>query len=424
MAIALHDPEVGYYTRPATPLGAHGDYFTSPELHPAFAVLLGRQILQLWEALGKPNPFVIHEAGPGSGHFARDLLDWARHVGNPSFPPSPRLERGGWGVRATEPDFAAIEYRLDESSPTLRARQRELLDVEPYRQTVRWVEGFQPDSPAHLVFANELLDSFPVHLIQMRDGRLEELYVADPHPPAPSPKRGRGREGGKGLELEPGPPSTPEIPTYFERLAVWPGEGCRAEVNLAALDWLRRAEAAIDRGLLVVLDYGYPAEQLYAPTRRAGSLLCYYRHTLSSDPLERIGEQDITTHVDFTSLRQAGEAAGLATLGLVSQATLLENLGLDAFRQRTASAPIGQARRDANLRALDALLDPAGLGRIQALFQQHGLPGFEPIGLIGAPPPPEHSLPLATARHVRLPDPAEAEGLPEFESQWSEFWKS
>ena len=193
-------------------------------------------------------------------------------------------------------------------------------------------------------------------------------------------------------------------------------------MNLAALDWMRSAGAAIGRGLLLVLDYGYPAEVLYAPTRRAGTLLCYYRHTLNSDPLRHIGEQDITSHVDFTSLARAGEAAGLTTLGLVSQRRLLGNLGFDGLRRAAATAPLGQTERDANLRALDALVDPAGLGRLLALVQQRGLEGFAPLGLIGGPAVAWEPPPLRGPDHIRLPGPAEAEGLSDFEVQWAELW--
>jgi SAM-dependent MidA family methyltransferase len=193
-------------------------------------------------------------------------------------------------------------------------------------------------------------------------------------------------------------------------------------VNLAALDWIASAGAAIGRGLLLVLDYGYPADVLFAPSRRWGTLLCYYRHTLNSDPLDRIGEQDITSHVDFTSLRRAAEGAGMVTQGLVSQRRLLHNLGWPRLRDELAHARLGSTERAANLRALDALVDPDGLGRLLALFLQRELDGFSPLGLVGGVPAGPDGLVLRTAEHRWLPDPAEADGLPDPAAQWAEIW--
>ena len=388
MAIALYDPPTGYYARAGSPFGAAGDYLTSPHLHPAFAVLLSRQVEELWRALGRPEPYVVQESGPGGGLFARDLLDWLRDE-------EPRL-------------YAALEYRLDERSAARQLEQQGRLAHAGHLERVRWVDGFRADEPVHLVLANELLDALPVHLVRLEGQRLRELYVTV--------------EAGR-LTLAPGEPSSARIEAYFDRLGLVPGEGCQAEVNLAALDWLTAAAAALPRGLMLVLDYGYPAEQLYAPARRQGTLLCYYRHTLSSDPLARIGEQDLTSHVDFSSLRLAGEAAGLRTLGLISQRRLLANLGLEMLADRVEQETLPQAERDANRRALEALVDPSGLGRILALFQARGLDGYAPLGLVGTAGTWRPGRPvLRGPEHTRLPGPEELEGLGDFEALWSEIF--
>lgn len=387
MATALYDHEVGYYAR-RVPLGAGGDYYTSAELHPGFAALIGRQVEDVWRGLGRPSPFVVHEAGPGRGLFARDLLDWAR---------------------AERPElYAALVYRLDERSPSLRREQERRLVAAGYGERVVWVDGFAGEAVEGLVVANELLDALPVHLVEMQAGQLLELFVD---------------LAGERLALVPGAPSTPALARYFERLGVWPGEGCRAEVNLAALDWMGAAGRALGRGLLLVLDYGYPAALLYAPARRTGTLLCYAGHSLNSDPLRRVGEQDLTSHIDVSSVARAGEEAGLRTRGLLSQRRLLGNLGWERLRTAVAEASIGQAERSANLRALDALVDPDGLGRVLALVQQRGLDGFVPRGLVGGAAEWERP-PLRGAEHVRLPDPAEAEGLGDFEAEWAELWET
>ena len=385
MLLALHAPAVGYYARRGSPLGAAGDFYTSAELHPGFAALIGRQVQQLWLALDQPGQFVVHEGGPGSGLFARDLLD---------------------SLRARAPKlYTALRYRLEETSPALREIQQRRLAHAGHLGRAEWVDAPADDGSVNLVFANELLDALPVHLVETRAGQLVELYVTWSDELA---------------ILQPGPPSTPLLTAYFERLCLQLSEGCRGEVNLAALDWLRAAARSIGRGLLLVLDYGYPAEVLYAPTRRAGTLLCYYRHTLSSDPLRRIGAQDITTHVDFSSARWAGESVGLTTLGLVSQARLLHNLGWAALRSAVELTAPGQTAHDANLRSLDALVDRDGLGRILALIQQRGLDDFVPLCLVGGSPGRWDPPPLRRPEHLFLPGAADAEGLPDFETQWAE----
>ncbi|MCC6175941.1 MAG: SAM-dependent methyltransferase [Chloroflexi bacterium] len=437
MAEALYGP-AGYYTRRARLGGTGADFFTSSELHPAFGALLGRFARRVWTVLGRPPRFDLAEYGPGSGALCRDLLIWASH---------------------DAPDFlAALHYRLVERSPFLRETQREtlasvgLLDAGVswemsalpggrLRPTVRGMpsphcpedaltplpplphagEGEQerwvPISPrtprpphaggegrSGLILANEVVDALPVHLVTVREGRLLERYVT---------------VVGERLTWLEDEPSTPTLPAYFEHLGIWPGEGCLAEVNLEAVPWMEQVAATLGHGALLVLDYGYPAADLYAPSRRYGTLLTYRAHTLGSDPLVRVGEQDITAHVDFTSLARAGERAGLETVGLISQTALLRRLGLDAYLGCLDAAPIPAWDHDANRRALLALVDPGGLGRVQALLQTRGLPGFDPLMLDA------HAasswLPLLRSGQMRLPGPLDAEGYVDVEGLWQEF---
>jgi SAM-dependent MidA family methyltransferase len=257
-----------------------------------------------------------------------------------------------------------------------------------------------------------------VHLVTMRDGKFLERYVV-------------ADEDGLGWQDD--APSTPELAAYFEQVGIWPGEGCLAEVNLAGVAWQEQAAATLDRGALLLLDYGYPASELYAPARRHGTLLTYRGHTLGSDPLQHVGAQDITAHVDFTSLARAGERGGLTTVGLISQAALLRRLGLDEYLRRLDRSAVGAWDHDANRRALVTLADPDGLGRVQALLQTRGLPGFDPF----APRAPgdltdgsdsgsalsaeRDWLPLLRPGQMRLPGPLEAEGFLDLEGQWQEL---
>src|SRR5579883_708265 len=290
MQIALYHPEEGYYRR-REPIGARGDYLTSPELHPLFGALLRRQLAALWRALQRPAVFTVVEVGAGSGALARAIL----------------------GAGGDELD-AALHYQIVEPEPRLRELQARTLGS--LAGVVRWRESLaaEPAVANGCVVSNELIDSFPVHRVTVRDGRLRELWV--------------GVDGDRFVDVE-AEPSTPELSAYFARLGLLPGEGCLAEVNLDALAWIREAAAAIDRGFVLTLDYGYPARQLYAPWRRQGTLLCYSRHTVHSDPYVRLGQQDLTAHVDFTSLAAAGEGTGLRTLGFTTQQRFLAALGID-----------------------------------------------------------------------------------------------
>ncbi|MEX0801546.1 MAG: SAM-dependent methyltransferase [Dehalococcoidia bacterium] len=335
MDLALYHPQHGYYCSRRDKMGREGDYLTSPEVSPVFGVLVGRQLREMWQAMGSPARFDVVEAGPGSGRLARDILRWARN------------HTPGLGE--------ALAYTLVEVSEPMIDRQRETLAEESER--VAWRTGL-PDGIEGCILSNELLDSFPVHRVEVRDGELLEVFVD---------------WDGSAFVEELRPPSTPELARYFEDLGLLPGEGCRAEVNLAAPQWLRAAGDALARGFVLTFDYGYAANELYAPWRSDGTLLCFHRHNPSADPYVRIGRQDITAHVDFTTVRAAGESAGLQTLGLVSQSELLTSLGIADALSPPAEGDTDLEGYYARRRAVSELLDPAGLGRIRVLAQSKGL---------------------------------------------------
>jgi len=345
MDAALYHPQHGYYRSRREKMGREGDYLTSPEVSPIFGVLLGRQLREMWQAMGEPRRFDVVEAGAGTGRLAHDILRWARSHAQ---------------------EFrAALAYTIVEVSDALTGRQRETLADEGC--DVRWCAEL-PDAIEGCLLSNELLDSFPVHRMSVREGAPLEVFV--------------GWDGDRFVE-ELRPPSTPELETYFSCLGLRPGEDCFAEVNLAALEWMRQAGRALRSGFLLTLDYGYEAPDLYAPWRRDGTLLCFYRHNAAADPYARLGRQDITSHVDFTSLRREGEESGLRTLGLISQSEFLTHLGI-----AEAMAPPGEGDVDleeyyARRRAVSELIDPAALGRIRVLIQTKGVREAPLTGLRG-----------------------------------------
>jgi SAM-dependent MidA family methyltransferase len=336
MAMALYEPRLGYYCSDRPVIGRDGDYLTSPEVTPVFGAIAGRQLHQMWEAMGSPPRFDIVEAGAGNGTLCRDILSWVR--------------------RAALEMLEATCYTIIEPVPALETHQRRAIELDSLEDRVGW-QCELPSGIEGCIITNELLDSMPVHRVAMEDGRLREVFVT--------------WDGARfGDELR--EPSKPELEAYFERVGLLPGEGCTAEVNLAATEWMAQAGEALRRGFVLTFDYGYEAEELYARWRKDGTLLCFYKHNPSGDPYARIGRQDMTSHVDFTSVRRSGEEAGLKPLGLVRQSDFLINVGISESVP-PGDGEIGLEERLARRRAISELLDPAGLGRVRVLAQAKGV---------------------------------------------------
>ncbi|HTN44378.1 MAG TPA: SAM-dependent methyltransferase [Nitrospiria bacterium] len=303
MERALYDPEEGYYTSSGERIGLGGDYYTSPEVHPIFGRLLAKQIRQMETLLPGPGPFTILEMGAGKGLLARDILA---------------------GLKTDAPeDFRRFRYAVIERSPAMAARQKALLAFSDLASPVRWYSDIEEvqagGSLVGCVLSNELVDAFPVHRVVATKDGLDEIYV--------------DVDGDRFVETRE-VPSTPDLEAYFKRLKIRLAEGQRAEVNLEAARWIREVGKALDLGFVITIDYGYPASELFAPHRKKGSLLCYYRHTVNDDPYARIGEQDITAHVDFTGLARAGAEAGLSVTGFTNQLNFLMSLGIAREMER------------------------------------------------------------------------------------------
>jgi len=349
MEMALYHPQHGYYRSPREKMGRSGDYLTSPEVHPLFGHMVGRQLAGMWEVIDSPARFDVLEMGAGNGLLARDVLLWAHRV-QPAF-------------------LGALTYRIAETSAALAERQRRTLEALGLPEgKVAWEAGETPaaGSVTGCVLSNELVDSFPVHRVAVEGSKLREVYVV-------------WRDDR--FEEELGPPSTPELSAYFDRLGLLPGEGCRGEVNLAALSWMRQVAAALAHGFVLTFDYGHEAAELYAPWRRDGTLLCFYRHNPSSDPYARIGKQDMTSHVDFTTLVEEGCRHGLEPLGITTQTRFLAALGIGEALARTPNAELSLEEYYSRRRAVTELLDSAALGRIRVLVQAKGVQACRLRGL-------------------------------------------
>ena len=324
MEQALYHPEYGYYTAERERIGKKGDFFTSSSVHSCFGRLIARQLEQMWQLLGRGD-FVIVEQGAGEGHLCLDILD---------------------ALSETAPEFYDyLEYRLIEISPDNRQRQEELLQHHLSSGRVTWCELADIQEIQGCFISNELLDAFPVHLIEKHAGELREIYVVN-------------KDGCFSEELR--PLSSSSIEEYFQSVNIEPAEGNRCEVNLAAGDWMSQVAGALQRGFVLTIDYGYLAEELYAPYRHAGTLLCYHQHQTNENPYQRVGGQDITAHIDFTSLQKVGEQHNLETLYFGQQYQFLMGLGFLEMLIELESRETDPAKAQALRMNLKTLILPEG----------------------------------------------------------------
>lgn len=337
MQHCLYHPQWGYYMAPRQRIGKQGDFFTSSSVHVLFGRLMARQLDQCLDLLG-PGDWTLAEQGAGEGHLALDILD---------------------GLREQNPErYRRLRYRIVEVSPDNRCRQAELLAA--HRDRVEWCELDDLAGMEGVFLSNELVDAFPVHLVEKQDGVLREVFVvAD---------EAEFRE-----ELR--APSTPALAEHFAWLGAGPCEGNRAEANLTARSWLGQIADLLGRGFVLTVDYGYPAAELYAPFRRGGTLMAYHRHQASENPYDRVGAQDLTAHVDFTCLQQAGTEHGLDTLYFGEQYRFLLSLGfveeLLALQARETDPTRAQALR---MTLKNLILPDGGMGEtFKVLVQGKGV---------------------------------------------------
>lgn len=339
MEWCLYHPQYGYYSSGEVRIGKEGDYYTGPSVHPLFGAMIAKQLSQMAERLGE-NIFEVVEVGGGRGFLCQDILDWA-HRNAPHF-------------------FQNMRYFLIETSPSLVNEQKERLRPYEAKGKVQWMDPalFEEGKGriSGCLLSNELVDAFPVHRVVFENGRLREIYVTRHH----------GQ-----LEETIGPLSDPRLLPYFESMSVTLQEGQRAEVNLKALDWMEKVGLFLNRGFVLTIDYGYLAQELYAPHRGQGTLLCYFRHQTSDHPYQWPGEQDLTSHVNFSALIKKGEEVGLRFTGLVSQSRFLIALGLlqemESLNREASELDALKGRL-----SLMHLIEPeAGMGEIFKVLIQH-----------------------------------------------------
>ena len=334
MELALYAPGLGYYSGGSRKFGVDGDFLTAPELTPLFGQALARQVAQV---LAASSPRVI-EAGAGSGRLAADLL--------------PALAALG-----CEPE----RYQILELSGELRARQQATLaeHAPQFFDRVEWLDEL-PERFSGCLLGNEVLDAMPTHGLRWNDDESLSGVL----------ERGVGFADGRLVFAE--RPATGALLEAANALSVAPPY--RGEISLAARSWVSELARRVEQGAMLLIDYGLARHELYHAQRDGSTLRCHYRHRVHDDPLWFPGLSDITSHVDFTAVAEAGFDAGLEVLGYTSQANFLINCGIGdllqegkTMRNDSQEVGAGDAAPAADLRArgaVNVLISPNEMGEL------------------------------------------------------------
>ncbi|HUN91473.1 MAG TPA: SAM-dependent methyltransferase [Burkholderiaceae bacterium] len=326
MELALYAPGLGYYVAGAAKFGPAGDFVTAPEISPLFGRAIANQVAELVDRLARDGGAAavrILEFGAGTGALAGPLIDEMQRLG---------VAFGG--------------YLIVETSPDLRQRQQERLGTRP----VRWLDA-PPEGFCGVIIANEVLDVMPVRLFVRRSDGVRERGVAL-------------RDGRLAFEERPAPPDLARAVADIERECGPWAAGYGSEVGFLARAWMRSLAGWLQRGAALLVDYGFPARELYHPQRLMGTLMCHFRHRAHADPLWWPGLNDITAHVDFSAMAAAADEAGLDVLGYTSQAHFLLNCGiLDLMRDDAPAATRSGVHRVVSEAEMGELLKVLAVGR-------------------------------------------------------------
>jgi len=301
MQLALYAPELGYYTGGLQKFGEAGDFITAPEVSSLFSQCIARQVAQVLNEMEQAD---ILEFGAGSGVMAADiLLELERLHALPGY------------------------YSIVELSAELRERQKQtIMDKAPHLlASVQWLDELPQEAIEGVVIANEVLDAMPVECFRINDGTIEQMRVV-------------ARDGQlKAVYQKAGDTVAEQVRLIERRRGSTFGNGYCSEFNPAIEGWLASLYDVLDKGLVLLIDYGYPVQEYYLDERDSGTLICHYQHRAHADPLWYPGLQDITAFVDFSAVAHAAVAAGFDVSGYISQAMFLMGCGLAELHQLVLS---------------------------------------------------------------------------------------
>jgi SAM-dependent MidA family methyltransferase len=383
MELCLYHPELGYYSRHAEQFGKAGDFYTSSDVHAVFGRLLARQFEEIWRALGSPERIEILELGPGRGLFAQDVLDWSEkkfpaffHVLHYSLAEnSPALRQRLQSTLSKH--FAAGKTSLTTFSTTPSVRGNGILEPGALGDSLgKGTTSVVPKGPLLemasapavrlgpvIIFANEFFDALPVEILSSQGS----LRIAED----------------KGRFIETWAPPTSGEMDFLDRYAVHPEPDERIEVPLIAQQSMARMASAMERGILIAIDYGYTRQEQLAGRHR-GTLTAFRQHSVSANPYEAPGEQDITAHVNFTALATAAEQNKMHLYPLLTQSQFLMGIGeANQFADAFEEYRLPQEHAKVALQ-LKHLVTPAGMGEnFHVLLAAKGVDAKDLVGLSG-----------------------------------------
>jgi SAM-dependent MidA family methyltransferase len=322
MEMSLYYPELGYYTSPEYKIGQEGDYYTCPVLTSLFGEMIGKQLEEMWSVLGKKE-FTIVEYGAGTGALCADILQYLKN---------------------NQELYAQLRYCIVEKSAALRSRQNMILS-----EKVSWYNSIQ-DIPEIIgcILSNEVVDNFSVHQVVM-EVELMEVFVD---------------YNNDFIEIL--KPASAELKNYLHQQNVVLPKGYRTEINLEAIEWIQEIAAALLKGFVLTIDYGYLSSEFYREHRRMGTLNCFYKHSVNSNPYNNVGKQDITTHVNFSVLHHWGAKSGLEFGCLSNQTAFLRALGLVSHLRK-----MEESGKEMNPLKTHALLNMGN--KFKVMVQQKGV---------------------------------------------------
>ncbi|MDI9819640.1 MULTISPECIES: class I SAM-dependent methyltransferase [unclassified Legionella] len=322
MQQALYAPGLGYYSSGLQKFGPQGDFITAPELTPLFAQTLANQCQQVFSALENPCLF---EFGAGSGRLCVDIL-----------------------LQLEKLDALPETYFILEVSSNLKQRQQALVQekIPHLLDRIHWLDQWPQTPFTGVIIANEVLDAMPVHrFLNTEEGLLESHVTLD--------------DNGELKEIFK-PCSDQRLQAYVATVLADDLLPYQSEANLFMDGWIQQCYAMLEKGVVLLIDYGFPRHEYYHPDRNMGTLMCHYQHQAHGNPLIHPGEQDITAHVDFTQVAETAHAAGFHIAGYTNQASFLLACGLLSLFAQMNDEP-GHLNRQ---QAVKQLLQPSEMGEL------------------------------------------------------------
>jgi len=347
MQLVLYAPKLGYYSAGQHKIGAQGDFITAPEVSPLFSQCLAKQCSQILQTLSD-NQSIILEVGAGSGKMACEIIHELSLLN--------QLPK---------------EYWILEISADLIARQKKYLkeNCPSYFKHCRWLTSLPESSFNGIVIANEVLDAMPVHLFQISENNSilegQVCFQNDSWKIVFEPTQNERLKQA--------------VTTLQTRLPHPLPSGYTSEINLMQEAWLHSIADSLNQGVIVLIDYGFPSHEYYHPSRQQGTLMCHYRHRAHPNPLEYIGLQDMTAHVDFTAVALSGKDCNLKLLGFTHQAAFLIANGLLDYAEKAVHSTHANLKISQQIQTLTAPHEMGELFKVLALGKNYSQPmqGFE-----------------------------------------------